>query len=325
MTFPIRLEKAAPGYTGLKASSINLFGIDQSKRIKDLVEPTFKKYIQKSLYTVSTFSSKFINDFRVKNKISGIRPIKAKVGKKEGLKTDGRYFVYEYTWNEEQKKAIPGRVGVIRVKKAVDNRKKATGNSKASTFYQTWGGKIQPGMVLEEKINYGISIIGNYLPDNGFSLNLMKRSGLMPSLYYRLTWGKSNQDITGRDKNSYPLLNNYKDNKLAFNYVALGVGKGFTFLRNFEIIPGFSFGAEMTKWNDINYNTWAIYPELLLGARIFPNLQIVGQMHYFGYFGKTYIDPVEENNNQEISTGGIWDDEFPRKKANMSVGLRINF
>ena len=69
--------------------------------------------------------------FRVKAMISGVKPIAAKIGKKEGLKFDQRYFVYE---NREKRNGdvTSKRIGVVKSMKVVDNRNITTGQTEPS-------------------------------------------------------------------------------------------------------------------------------------------------------------------------------------------------
>ena len=60
--------------------------------------------------------------FRVKSMVSEVHPISAKIGKKEGLKFDQRYFVFE---NRQRNNGNidSKRMGVVKSRKVADNRK----------------------------------------------------------------------------------------------------------------------------------------------------------------------------------------------------------
>ncbi|MDX9854103.1 MAG: hypothetical protein RBS81_10005, partial [Tenuifilaceae bacterium] len=61
-----------------------------------------EELVQKSYDEVLYFLEKGYEEFRVKTTVYQVRPIRAKIGKKEGLKTDYRFFAYEYVYNEKK-------------------------------------------------------------------------------------------------------------------------------------------------------------------------------------------------------------------------------
>jgi hypothetical protein len=97
------------------------------------------------------------NPFAAKTPIFATRPVRAKIGMKEGVKTDQLFFVYELK-EKKNKELVYKRKGVVRANKVADNRQVATGNSKMTTFYKVNYGKYQEGMLLEQKRDVGISI-----------------------------------------------------------------------------------------------------------------------------------------------------------------------
>lgn len=94
--------------------------------------------------------------FRVKKAmVSKTKPISAKIGKKEGLSFDQRYFIYE---NQQRKDGtlFKKRVAVVKSMKVADNRQVTTGQSEASEFYKIFGGKVDNmGMFMEQKNDEG--------------------------------------------------------------------------------------------------------------------------------------------------------------------------
>lgn len=87
-----------------------------------------------------------IDDFRVRVPLLYTKPIRAKVGLKEGLSKGQRWVLLETV----EKDGIPMQVhrGFVRADSIVDNRGIATGNTKPSTFYQIQGKKPEPGMLM---------------------------------------------------------------------------------------------------------------------------------------------------------------------------------
>jgi hypothetical protein len=95
-----------------------------------------------------------VDDFRVKAPVYQISPLSAKLGKKEGLYYEQRFFAYEIGLDKKgnQKKY---RKGVARVRTISSNESIANGQSKPSTFRQQGGKKLYEGMLLESQDDIG--------------------------------------------------------------------------------------------------------------------------------------------------------------------------
>lgn len=172
-------------------------------------------------------------DFRVKTTLNKKNPLSAKVGKKEDIKVDHRFFVFEYVYNEKKDDMGQKRRGVIRAKKVVDNRKVATGTSPMSTFYQTSGGKLEEGFLLQQRVDRGITIYGG--------LEIGQYAGPYVQVSYRTG------NLTGIPS-LYALGELYIPSSGDVLY-GVGIAKGFYFARNFELQFSGSYGYV----NDTDY------------------------------------------------------------------------
>ena len=105
--------------------------------------------------------SQKVDEFRVKAPIFDEKPLSAKLGKKEGLYADERFFVYEIELNKDGKQ-IKRRKGIAVVRKIANNDSIASGNSNPSIFKQHGGKKLYQGMLIEAKENLGLSILAGY-------------------------------------------------------------------------------------------------------------------------------------------------------------------
>ena len=105
--------------------------------------------------------SKKVEDFRVKAPIFEEKPLSAKLGSKEGLYIDERFFAYEIE-QDENGNQVKKRKGVARVKRVINNDTIATGETKPSIFQQQGGKKLYQGMLLEAQEDIGISIYAGY-------------------------------------------------------------------------------------------------------------------------------------------------------------------
>ncbi len=110
---------------------------------------------------ITSISSE-VEDFRVKASIFQEKPLLVKIGLKEGVYVDERFFVYEVGLNNKGKqKKI--RKGVVKATKHIaNNRGNATGESTPSRFQQQGGKKLYQGMFLEEKEDKGLSLQFGY-------------------------------------------------------------------------------------------------------------------------------------------------------------------
>jgi hypothetical protein len=116
-------------------------------------------------------SSKKIDEFKMRAAIFNSYPTQAKLGTKEGLYIDQRFFVYSIKVNKKgnEKKV---REAVVRAYEVSNNSKVATGDMVPSNFRQQGGKNLYSGYLLEMKEDRGIDImlgtnIGNGM-SNGF-------------------------------------------------------------------------------------------------------------------------------------------------------------
>jgi hypothetical protein len=97
-------------------------------------------------------ASKKIIDLAAKATILEAYPVKIKIGTKEGVFVDQRYFVYEIRKKSEADKETLKRVAIIRAKSPIaNNQVNATGNSLTTNFKQVSGKKVYPGMIVIQK------------------------------------------------------------------------------------------------------------------------------------------------------------------------------
>ncbi len=107
---------------------------------------------------------KVLPKFKIRANLINTNPIEAKIGLKEGLIVDQRYFVYEDKMNKSGK-IKSKRKGVVRVKHVVDNREVSSGDSRSTRFYQVAGRSLGTGMVVEQHrgANMGLSAGYNFI------------------------------------------------------------------------------------------------------------------------------------------------------------------
>ncbi len=103
-----------------------------------------------------------IEDFKMRAPIFQESPVSVKLGTKEGLYYDERFFVYEIVTDKKGNKEKK-RVGILRSSKIVDNSIVAAGTSPASTFRQEGGKRLYQGSLVELKEDFGLGFNLGYI------------------------------------------------------------------------------------------------------------------------------------------------------------------
>jgi hypothetical protein len=326
-TFPVKFVGKTSNPFGViecsqyKDHSKNIFG---SRSDNQLFADLFPKIV--NLNDVSL--AKINEDFRVKIPIYSTHPITAKAGLKEGLSVDKRFFAYEFELDSKGNK-IANRKGVVRASnKIVDDRKIATGEGGTSTFYQVAGRKLEEGMLLQEKQDWGIGfslgyginpgIVGegiNALLEINASLWAGKSGALLPpgiKIYVSGSYASSIKDSLG-----------------TYEYTVAsavgGLSKDFNFLHHFVLVPFAGYGIESLVNNNSDYSKDAYQSSFIqFGARLGMNLnynfQILGSFQYNAIMQATLLNP---DNGLNIDNSYYF--QHNRGGSQMTIGLRYQF
>lgn len=271
------------------------------------------------------------DDFRVKSMVSSVHPIASKIGKKEGLSLDNRYFVYE---NRQKKdgSVYKKRIAVVKVYKVADNRQVTSGKSESSEFYKIFGGKVDNmGMYLEQKNDAGLNLFLGYALDGmtGYTGRMdffisKFMGGLVPA-------GKSGKGLSSLlvyvegayDSRKYTDLD---ENPFEFTRVSLGIGKDIYPFSGLYFEPYIGYGIEFTNWNiedeKLSFETEYAEGGLRLGLHISAGVQLMGSYKY------SYLFPTKVKNESTgvTDTYDNYDDFFKdRSKAGFTAGLRFMF
>ncbi|MFA6403141.1 MAG: hypothetical protein WCX31_16185 [Salinivirgaceae bacterium] len=330
LTFMTKLNTLADG----TQPNSNVFGAPLMQLTRDEL---FQKMINTGLSNIIFEVERKKEEFRVKTPLYGTSPLKAKIGKKEGLYSEQRFFVLEFQQNRKGE-TVAKRKGVVRTQKAIDNREVATGQSdKFTTFYQTAGLSLMEGMLLQQRNDFGFGISGGYTllgEMGGVYLKVEVNVGAMVGRFIdlRLTqvkvFGTVNEEFK---EHASPLLG-ADPYDMNFTRWQVGVSKGWYFARNFSIAPFAAYGSETAKgqdWIDANPTTLtdsaSISTSIInIGAYASMNvthwMQLVGGVNYYIPFGKAF------DQKQKGNLGNYYTDYFiDRKGMSIDVGLRVEF
>jgi hypothetical protein len=287
MNFDLEYVSQAAASVTQTESKTNTSKIIVPKTNDELFAILLQKGLEECLYNIE----KNIEDLMVKAALYQTNPLMAKIGKKEGLAVDHRYFVYEYVYNEKKNSTNAVRRSVIRVNKVADNRNVATGSSAMSSFYQVAGGHLEKGFSLKQSNDAGIGLyLGNEFGDvGGLSARIeanVGRYASIPSLYVFVGGGFQSKQYSGAE-----IFNPTK--KMNFLRYEVGIAKGLRFIKVLELSPYGGVGYEEAKnkeWKDnaqFNGNLIkAMYikygANLALNLRY--NIQVVGGIGSYYFF-----------------------------------------
>lgn len=246
--------------------------------------------------------SKKVADFKIQTAVFATSPIRAKIGKKEGVKIDDRYDVMELV-SDKDGQEVSRRRAVVRVGKDVaDNIGEATGETEDFTnFYKFVGGSVQEGMTLVHHPEFGLSI-SPYFQTNGIGVMVEYRTHLSPGLSVyanaELPYGKRYiiEGSVHKTENGFTAIEQGEDS-VHFVNASIGLIKEFNFARNLSWAVGAGVGLLFHTGDDdsIEYTYKgktekvdnAVYGEVLsrFGIMFGPNFQLFAQASYSHHFG----------------------------------------
>ncbi|MDD2198016.1 MAG: hypothetical protein PHW91_12610 [Bacteroidales bacterium] len=315
------LQKSVSVASSQPESDTGLGLLFKPKSTEQLLEELLQKAYDETVYRIEMD----IEEFKVKTALYETRPLRAKIGLKEGLQTDIRFFVYEYVYNEKTNEAEPKRRGVIRAASKstiTDNRKVAEGDMGTSQFYQVHGRKLDQGFILQQQNDLGIEVsLGAELGEIGggygrVDLRLGRFIGIK-SLFVYLE--------AGFDAGDYPSASSYlpvSDESFMFLRFGGGIAKGMQLTRNLELRPYFGAGAEVASNDEISDEDApsAIYikPGVNLALNLKHNFQLIGGVGVYAF-----ISNAASDNNDDI---GPWDSVFlDRTGPSAFIGIKFGF
>lgn len=207
--------------------------------------------------------SEIIPDFKVRANVSSAYPILAKLGKKESLRMEDRYFIYELSKDTsgEIVRTLKGwaNVGIIR-----NNKKMANGEMKQSVFIQHGGQKVFDGMIIEEENDAGV------VAQLGLGVNNPYYNGLSLGLEFNTT----KIDVT----RFFGLPISTRNILLPGVYVGANLNWGYGFKQKMGNIFAEAYAPDsnfpnlttniLTNSSDL-YNTWSAGIELFIGKEFY--------------------------------------------------------
>lgn len=238
--------------TAMKAYDEMVFDLEYLTTVSVIGTSSSSKYSQGSMYAACQSAyddviyelEKKITAWKTATSIISVRPLAAKIGKKEGVKNGSRFQAYSYK-EDKDGKLISVKRGMLRATVIADNRGVATGDTEPSLFYQISGAaNIQEGYTIQQKndLKLGASLALGVAP-LGFRVGL--------DLDYIAHIGKKGA-IT------YGMVNlGANMGKASLFDASVGVGYGVPVSRFFEVTPYCMVGSYL----DSNFNSVAYFGE----------------------------------------------------------------
>jgi hypothetical protein len=230
-------------------------------------------------------------DFKVGATVFATSPVRARIGTKEGVTIDQRYFVYEYVLNKRGE-LMRKRRGAVRAKKVAVNTGIASKENPLSRFYQISGRKIRDGMLLEQKPDHGIgiSVYGspvdiNVQVDFGLSVWAGKyasgtsfSNGTKAYIKYKTPLEDINSEIVHVDGTTEKIR--------SFGLLGAGLSKDLCFFHRFALTPYVGYtGLLVSKKlqsgiDNMEKLTFGIEAGVVLSIALSPILSITGNAGY---------------------------------------------
>ncbi len=233
------------------------------------------------MYSIITGLENVIPAWEVAGGIIAVKPLRAKIGTKEGLYNGARYRSYSYTEDKDGNlKSVPR--GYLRATEIADNEGISEGNTEPSEFYQISGlANIEEGWTIKQSNDMRLGVAP------GLRLGAPGRMAIGIDVDFLM-------DVNTGGSMSYLLAYFGFDIRQASNYTpvqfSLGYGHALHLTRIFEIMPYLQMGAdgifgshEVSSGNKDTWRNLALVIEP--GARLAVNVAYPLQL-----YAKAYAD-----------------------------------
>lgn len=259
--------------------------------------------------------------------VSDIKPIRAKIGKKEGLKFDHRYFVMENRTNTKGE-ITSKRVAVVKSMKVVDNRQVTSGKTQPSAFYQIAGGKVDNyGMFLQQKNDVGMNLYLGTTLDGlpGFEGRL---EYYISKAFAGANGGKFATAWKIYVGGGYDMKTDYEVGSITddFTFVraSFGVAKDFYPVSFLHWGPFVGYGVESITWTadeNIDISSDFIEAGVRLGINLAHNIQLIGSATFYSLISSEIKD-TETNEAEDFEYSEVFED---RLGLGYNFGIRFMF
>lgn len=270
-----------------------------------------------------------IDTWSVASAITHVKPLRAKIGKKEGVKNTARYRAYIYTEDENGNlKSVPK--GYVRATKVADNRVNASGETPESEFYQISGFRLSEGAILKQNNDWSLGGGLSYRAGsfNGYYLNLDKLISINTKGISQYALVNIGFNMLSESKLEDNGISTSTSSGVNFINASVGYGIGIRpFVRYFEFMPYVLVGIDGINVNgeedndsdDSSFSEKSAYTGSL-GLKF--NMNIAYPLQLFGsldYSALIYQGEIYEQRNE------ILDDLGRKSGIGFNIGLKYIF
>lgn len=302
-------------------------------KVQKTKDELLEQLVNSELEAVMTDIENQKQEFRVKAMVSSVHPISAKIGKKEGLKFDHRYFVLENR-TRGNGTLYSKRVAVVKSMKIADNQKVTTGQTDASEFYQIAGGKVDNyGMFLEQHNDVGLNLALGYTLSGLTGYTGRAEYYISKAFGGMVKPGKSGKALTSWKiyvEGGYDLQKDYTvaisdfTDDFTFLRVSFGVAKDFYPVSFLHWGPFVGYGVEAISWaseENIDISSDFIETGVRVGVNLAYNIQLIGSATYYSLISSEIKDS-DSGEKEDFEYKDYFED---RMGLGLNVGIRFMF
>jgi len=302
-------------------------------KVQKTKDQLLEQLASSSLEAVMTDVENQKQEFRVKAMVSSVHPIAAKIGKKEGLKFDQRYFVLE---NRQRNNGTlyTKRIAVVKSMSVVNNMSVTTGQTNASTFYQIAGGGVDNyGMFLEQHNDVGLNLALGYSMTGLTGYTGRAEYYISKAFGGMVKPGKSGKGLTSWKiyvEGGYDLQNDYTvevsdfTDNFTFMRVSGGLAKDFYPISFLHWGPFIGYGVEEISWeseDNVSVSSDFIEAGVRVGVNLAHNIQLIGSATYYSLISSELKDS-DSGETEEFEYKDYFED---RMGLSLNVGIRFMF
>lgn len=287
-----RMEFPAEYITSfVKAAQLTGVRLTKGKNSSTTDHALFLNFAQEIKKRAEVYLTQANEDFKVKTEVFAVSPIQARIGTKEGVTVDQRYFVYEIHQDESGDQKAKRR-GVVRAtSKIAKNETVATGEGATTRFYQIYGKRLDRGMLMQQRPDWGIGISAF----GGSDLTVLAElsAGMWAGslakiripggtkLYVKYALPFMTMEVDGEK-----LVDGETEKKLNFGLFSAGISKDFYFARYFALTPYVGYTSLLTpekykeSIEEFEKATGGVDAGINLNIAILHNVQIIGNAGY---------------------------------------------
>lgn len=254
-----------------------------------------------------------VDSWNVRAAVNKTRPLRAKIGKKEGIKNGDRFRTYTYRQDADGNiRSVPG--GYVRATYISNNLGNASGDMLESQFYQISGLRVSEGALLKQSndISLGVSLGYRMGAIAGYNLLLDKLISIRTNGISHYALIGMNFDILSENKlNSHGLQTT---NGKGVNFINATVGYGIglrPYIHQIEFVPYLMLGIDNILLNGEEMEEEATFSQkaayaVVGGVKLNVNIYYPFQIYAAADYNQFLLQgSIYKDRNTTLSGAGI--------------------